>query len=96
MGSAHRKTKTIENYVTALRMFSEFLRPKGITLKDLLGNADRLAAYKDEFMKVASANSRNSVGGALATLRNFQAGNPIPPPAFVNTREQPMHPQMSG
>ncbi|MCP3367621.1 phage integrase SAM-like domain-containing protein [Bradyrhizobium cajani] len=62
LGSAHRKTKTIENYVTALRMFSEFLRPKGITLKDLLGNADRLAAYKDEFMKVASANSRNYVG----------------------------------
>ncbi|WP_407175801.1 hypothetical protein [Bradyrhizobium sp. STM 3562] len=38
LGSANRKTKTIENYVTALRMFSEFLRPKGITLKDLLGN----------------------------------------------------------
>lgn len=93
LGSANRKTKTIENYVTALRMFSEFLRPKGITLKDLLGNADRLAAYKDEFMKVASANSRNYVGGALETLRNFQAGNPIPAPAFVTTREQPMHPQ---
>ncbi|WP_253626049.1 Ulp1 family isopeptidase [Bradyrhizobium sp. USDA 4515] len=93
LGSANRKTKTIENYVTVLRMFSEFLRPKGITLKDLLGNADRLAAYKDEFMKVASANSRNYVGGALETLRNFQAGNPIPAPAFVNTREQPMHPQ---
>lgn len=93
LGSANRKTKTIENYVMALRMFSEFLQPKGVTLNDLLGNADLLTAYKDEFKKVASANSRNYVGGALDTLQNFQAGNPISAPAGVGTREQPMHPQ---
>ncbi|WP_271523644.1 hypothetical protein [Bradyrhizobium sp. CCBAU 53380] len=44
-------------------------------------------------MKVASANSRNYVGGALETPRSFQVGNPILAPAFVNTREQPMQPQ---
>ncbi|MFK4719579.1 hypothetical protein ABIE89_000679 [Bradyrhizobium niftali] len=52
-----------------------------------------LAAYKDEFMKMASANSRNYVCGTLETLQNFLAGNAILAPAFVNTREQPMHPQ---
>ncbi|MDA9504583.1 hypothetical protein XI09_07520 [Bradyrhizobium sp. CCBAU 11386] len=58
LAGASRKSETIEDYVTALRMFSEFLRPKGVTLKDLPGNVDLLTAYKDEFMKVASANSR--------------------------------------
>ncbi|WP_244521639.1 Ulp1 family isopeptidase [Bradyrhizobium sp. DOA9] len=93
LGGANRKTKTIENYVAALRMLSEFLQPKGVTLKDLLSNADLLKAYKDEFLKVASANSRNYVGGALETLQSFHAGNPVSAPAFVETREQPMHPQ---
>ncbi|WP_210253969.1 hypothetical protein [Bradyrhizobium sp. LCT2] len=58
LAGASRKSETIEDYVTALRMFSEFLRPKGVTLKDLPGNVDLLTAYKDEFMKMASANSR--------------------------------------
>ncbi|WP_051383595.1 Ulp1 family isopeptidase [Bradyrhizobium sp. WSM3983] len=92
LGSANRKTKTIENYVTALRMFSEFLQSKGTTLKALLGNTDLLTAYKADFMKGASANSRNYVGGALDTLRNFHAGRSISAPDWVNTQDQAMHP----
>ncbi|MCK1538182.1 hypothetical protein IVB06_15790 [Bradyrhizobium sp. 171] len=93
LGSANRNAKTIDNYVSALRMFSEFLQPKGVTLNDLLGNAELLTAYKDEFSKVASATSRKYVGPALNVLQNFQAGNPISAAAWVGTRAQPMHPQ---
>nr|WP_083926596.1 Ulp1 family isopeptidase [Bradyrhizobium sp. WSM4349] len=93
LGSANRTAKTIDNYVMALRKFSEFLQPKGVTLNDLLGNAELLTAYKDEFNKVASANSRHHVGPALNALQNFQAGNPISAPAWVGTRAQPMHPE---
>ncbi|UFW91991.1 hypothetical protein BjapCC829_49445 (plasmid) [Bradyrhizobium barranii] len=93
LAGENRRPKTIDNYVTALRMFSEFLQPKGVTLKDLLGDADLLAFYRHDFMKVASANSRNYVGGALDTLQNLQAGNPISAPAWVNAQEQAMHPQ---
>ncbi|WP_247342284.1 hypothetical protein [Bradyrhizobium sp. 132] len=92
LGSANRNAKTIDNYVRALRMFSEFLQPQGVTLNDLLGNTELLTAYKDEFKKVASANSRNHVGPALDALQNFQAGNPISAPAWVGTRAQPMPP----
>ncbi|MFG3591484.1 Ulp1 family isopeptidase [Bradyrhizobium sp. RDI18] len=93
LAGENRRPKTINNYVNALSMFSEFLQPKGVTLKDLLGDADLLTAYKDDFMKVASANSRNYLGGALDTLQRFRAGNPISAPAWVDAQEQPMHPQ---
>ncbi|MFC3320394.1 Ulp1 family isopeptidase [Mesorhizobium cantuariense] len=89
----NRKPKTIDNYVTALRMFSEFLQPEGVTLEKLLGDADLLKAKKDDFAKVASANSRNHLGGALDVLQRFRAGNPISAPAWVDTQDQPMHPQ---
>ncbi|MET2831126.1 Ulp1 family isopeptidase [Mesorhizobium shangrilense] len=89
----NRRPKTIQNYVTALRMFSEFLQPEGVTLEDLLGDAEMLEAYKAGFMKVASANSSNYLGGALDTLQLFRAGNPISTPAWVDAQDQPMHPQ---
>lgn len=92
LGSVDRRTKTIANYVTALRMFSEFLQSEDTTLKALLGNTDLLTAYKADFMKGASANSRNYVGGALDALQNFHAGRSISTPDWVTAQDQPMHP----
>ncbi|WP_353642675.1 Ulp1 family isopeptidase [Mesorhizobium sp. WSM2239] len=87
-----RKPKTVDNYVTVLRWFSEFLQSKDVTLEDLLGDADLLKACKDDFMKVASSNSRNYLGGALDTLQNFRAGNPLSAP-WMGAKRQPVHPE---
>ncbi|SMX56412.1 conserved protein of unknown function (fragment) [Bradyrhizobium sp. ORS 285] len=85
---------TVNDYALALRQFSGFLQSKGLVLKDVLGDPDLLTAYKDEFVKAASAHStgRKSLSGALRTLQDFQAGKTLKAPKRVYTHGHPMHP----
>ncbi|WFU14875.1 Ulp1 family isopeptidase [Bradyrhizobium sp. CB3481] len=91
LAGANRRPRTIANYERALKRFSEFIQPNGVTLKDLLGHPDLLEAYKDGLLKVAKADTRTYLGGALDTLRHFWAGGPISAPAWVDAQAQPMH-----
>ncbi|WP_342723517.1 Ulp1 family isopeptidase [Bradyrhizobium sp. B097] len=88
LGRENSCRTTIQNHVAVLKLFSEFLQSKGVTLGDVLGDGDLMQAFREGFLKVASSNSRQRLGAALGALQRFRAGTLASAPG-----SQPMHPQ---
>ncbi|SMX56460.1 conserved protein of unknown function; Putative Peptidase C48, SUMO [Bradyrhizobium sp. ORS 285] len=91
--AANFTSTTVNDYVSALRQFSEFLQSKGLILTDVPGESDLLADCRDEFIRGTSSFStgRRSLSGALYTLQEFRAGKSIQAPNR-GVRGQPMRP----